>query len=163
MSPELTRPFALDRMGEASTVTVEATPGERAAISRRLGIVDVTALTCRFALRRWEGATVQAEGRLSARVTQVCVVSMARFESEISEDFSVRFVPEGMESDEIDLDAPDEIPYAGATIDLGEATTEQLALALDPFPKQPGAELAQEAVADGDNPFAALAAMRKRD
>jgi uncharacterized metal-binding protein YceD (DUF177 family) len=163
MMPELTRPFAIDRMGEASRVTVEADAAERAAIAGRLGIVAVGALTCRFALRRWEGATVQAEGSLSARVTQVCVVSMESFDSDISEDFSIRFVPEGMESDDIDLDAPDEIPYAGAVIDLGEATTEQLALALDPFPKKPGAEIAQALLAEADNPFAALAAMRKPD
>ncbi len=163
MTPELSRPFAIDRMGEASRVVVEANAEERAAIARRLGIVDVSALTCRFALRRWEGATVQAEGSLRARVTQVCVVSMESFDSDISEDFAVRFVPEGMETDEIDLDAPDEIPYAGAVIDLGEATTEQLALALDPFPRKPGAAIAREALADGDHPFAALAAIRKAD
>jgi uncharacterized metal-binding protein YceD (DUF177 family) len=163
MTPELTRPFPIDRMGEASRVTVEATAEERAAIAVRLGIVAVGALSCRFALRRWEGATVHAEGSLSASVTQLCVVSMEPFDSEIREDFAVRFVPEGMESDEIDLDAPDDIPYAGAMIDLGEAATEQLALALDPFPRRPGAEMAGEALADGDNPFAALAALRKPD
>jgi uncharacterized metal-binding protein YceD (DUF177 family) len=163
MTPELTRPFAIDRMGEAARVTVEATAEERAAIARRLGIVDVGALDCRFALRRWEGATVQAEGSLTARVTQVCVVTTEAFDSEVREDFSVRFVPEGMESEEIDLDAPDEIPYAGSVIDLGEAAVEQLALALDAFPRKPGAALPSETVADEDNPFAALAAFRKKE
>jgi hypothetical protein len=159
---ELSRPFAIDRMGEQARVTVQAEPAERDAIAARLGIVAVEALLCRFSLRRWEGATVQAEGSLRARVTQLCVVSNDAFGSEIAEDFEVRFVPEGMESDVIDLDAPDEIPYAGAVIDLGEATIEQLALALDPFPKKPGATLPDEAEGEGSGPFAGLSALRKR-
>jgi uncharacterized metal-binding protein YceD (DUF177 family) len=162
MTPELSRPFAIDRMGEATRVTVEATFAEREAVARRLGIVAVTQLTCRFHLRRWEGATVQADGALQARVTQTCVVSNEDFDTEIAEDFDIRFVPEGMESDDIDLDAPDEIPYAGATIDLGEATTEQLALALDPFPKKPGAAVAAGAQEPMPGPFAALARLPRK-
>jgi uncharacterized metal-binding protein YceD (DUF177 family) len=163
MTPELSRPFAIDRMGEATRIKVEADAAEREAVARRLGVEDVARLECQFHLRRWEGATVQAEGSLKARVTQVCVVSGDSFESDIAEDFEVRFVPEGMESEEVDLDAPDEIPYAGAMIDLGEATTEQLALALDPFPKKPGAEIPPEAQEAPEGPFAALGRIRKPD
>jgi uncharacterized metal-binding protein YceD (DUF177 family) len=161
MTPELSRPFAIDRMGEASRVTVEATATERDAVAKRLGAIAIAHLVCRFQLRRWEGATVQAEGTLQARVTQTCVVSSEAFDTDIAEDFDIRFVPEGMESDDIDLDAPDEIPYAGASIDLGEATTEQLALALDPFPKKPGAAIADDAQDPPEGPFAALARVRK--
>jgi uncharacterized metal-binding protein YceD (DUF177 family) len=143
MTPELSRPFAIDRMGEATRVTVEATFAEREAVARRLGIV-------------------QADGALQARVTQTCVVSNEDFDTEIAEDFDIRFVPEGMESDDIDLDAPDEIPYAGATIDLGEATTEQLALALDPFPKKPGAAVAAGAQEPMPGPFAAVARLPRK-
>jgi uncharacterized metal-binding protein YceD (DUF177 family) len=163
MTPELSRPFAVDRMGEASRVSIEPTEAERSAIAQRLGIPEVASLVCRFYLRRWEGATVQAEGSLRARVTQTCVVSNDNFESDIAEEFEIRFVPEGMESDEIDLDAPDEIPYAGAMIDLGEATTEQLALALDPFPKKPGAEIPAEAREEAETAFSALGRLRKPD
>jgi hypothetical protein len=132
-------------------------------VARRLGIPAIASLTCQFALRRWEGATIQAEGRLRARVTQTCVVTTEDFGSDIAEDFEIRFVPEGMESEDIDLDAPDEIPYAGATVDLGEATTEQLALALDPFPKKPGAEIPAEAQDLPETPFAALARLRRAE
>ncbi len=156
MTIELSRPFAIDRMGESVRVTVEADAAECTAVAGRLGALAVSALLCRFQLRRWEGATVQAEGRLTARVTQQCVVSNDSFDTDVAEDFVVHFVPEGMESETIDLDAPDEIPYVGAIIDLGEAATEQLALALDPFPKKPGAALPEDATAVPDGPFAAL-------
>ncbi len=153
---ELSRPFAIDRMGEASSAGVEATQAECAAVAVRLAIVAVISLTCRFQLRRWEGATVQAHGQLRARVCQRCVVTGEDFESDIAEDFEVRFVPEGMQSEEIDIDAPDEIPYAGASIDVGEAAVEQLALCLHPFPKRPGAALPELSDDAGDHPFAAL-------
>ena len=161
MTPELSRPFAIDRMGEASRLTVEANPAECAAIATRLGIVEVANLTCQFQLRRWEGATVQAHGQLRARVRQSCVITIEDFDTDIAEDFEIRFVPEGMESEEIDLDAPDEIPYAGASIDLGEATTEQLALCLDPFPKKPGAALPDATEDVSTHPFAALRRARE--
>ena len=62
-----------------------------------------------------------------------------------------------MESDELDLEAEDEIPYEGTSIDLGEAASEQLALALDPFPRKPGAELPGSVGPHESGAFAALA------
>ena len=40
---------------------------------------------------------------------------------------------------------------------------EQLALALDPYPRRPGAALPEDFTADMDNPFAALLALRARE
>jgi uncharacterized metal-binding protein YceD (DUF177 family) len=97
-----------------------------------------------------------AQGELEARVTRVCVVSLDEFETAVAEEFRVRFVPAGLESDEIDPDADDEIPYAGGEIDLGEAAAEQLALALDPYPRMPGVELPETGEAAVEGPFAAL-------
>jgi uncharacterized metal-binding protein YceD (DUF177 family) len=85
------------------------------------------------------------------------VVTLEPFATEVAEEFSVRFVPEDQLSEELDIEAEDEIPYAGATIDLGEATAEQLALALDPFPRRPGVEFLEDEEAADDGPFAALA------
>ena len=46
-------------------------------------------------------------------------------------------MPRGKESEGADdPDHPDELPYDGASLDLGEATVEQLALGLDPYPRQ---------------------------
>jgi uncharacterized metal-binding protein YceD (DUF177 family) len=96
-------------------------------------------------------------------VVQVCVISLDEFESEVVERFVVRFVPEGTESDEIDPDEDvDEIPYAGGVIDLGEAAAEQLGLALDPYPRKPGATLPESAAGEPGNPFASLARPKAR-
>ena len=73
----------------------------------------------------------------------------------------VHFVPEGTESEDDDPDLPDEIPYPAGAIDLGEAAIQQLALALDPYPRRPDLPEAGEELPDTPHPFAALAALRR--
>jgi hypothetical protein len=72
----------------------------------------------------------------------------------------VRFVPEAALTDAVEIEDEDEIPYAGGAIDLGEATSEQLALALDPFPRKPGAAFSNDEAEAPGGPFAALAGRR---
>jgi hypothetical protein len=146
VKPELVRPLALaDIPAGGRTVRVEASAAERAALARRLRIPEIEALACDFALRRETRGVIAAAGRLAARVVQTCVVTAEDFSTEVAESFSVRFVAAGGEDadggdDAFDPEAPDEIPYDGATLDLGEATAEQLALALDPWPRRPELE-----------------------
>jgi uncharacterized metal-binding protein YceD (DUF177 family) len=153
--PEMQRLFAIARIGAGACFDVLASAAERMALARRMSILSIEALSCHFDLRRDVGDAIEADGVLRARVTQTCVVSLEPFEAEIAEEFAVRFVPAGTESDEIDLDAPDEIGYEGGVLDLGEAASEQLALALDPFPKKPGVEFLAAPTAE-DGAFAAL-------
>jgi hypothetical protein len=56
----------------------------------------------------------------------------------------------------------DEIETENDVVDLGEAVAEQLALALDPYPRAPGAELPPEAVDPEAGAFGALAALRRK-
>ncbi len=155
--PEMQRLFAIARIGEGVRFVVDSKPEEREALALRMGIVAIHALTCRFDLRRDIGDAIGARGLIQASVRQICVVSLEPFDSDITEDFSVRFVPAGTESDDLDFEAEDEIGYEGGVLDLGEATSEQLALALDPFPRKPGAELPHDAASPETGAFAALA------
>lgn len=158
MTPELSRPVSVDRLPAA--LTVEATAGERLALAERLHIPAVSALWCRFTLRR-RGDVVVAEGELRAAVVQSCVVSLEPVEQTVLDRFELRFVPAGAETDGEDPEAPDELPYEAGAIDLGEAAAEQLALSLDPYPRHPDATL-DPAVAEADpNPFASLATFRR--
>ncbi|GAC1344179.1 MAG: DUF177 domain-containing protein [Acetobacteraceae bacterium] len=165
---EFSRPFALDRLGPVPMAQeVEASESERVAIASRLGIPAVGRLVCRFRLRRAGETVIAAAGELEAEVTQVCVVSLDEFAQTVREAFTVEFVPRGSESDDADPEAPDQIPYEGGALDLGEAATEQLALALDPYPHKvvvAGPEEAEPAPGDPDagGPFAGLAALRGR-
>ena len=162
MTPEFLRPLTLDRIGpEGVEITVTAEPAERAALALRMHLPAIQSLTCRFHLRPGPAGGVHATGRLQARITQTCIVSTDDFPAEIAEDFAVRFVPTGTEEEDPDIDSPDEIPFAGTALDLGEAAAEQLALALDPYPRKPGAILDSDAAAVPENPFARLAGLRR--
>lgn len=164
MTPELHRPVALDRIGpRGMTVDIEAKPDELPAIAARLHVLALESLHCAFRLRRVGASTVEAEGALRAQVTETCVVSLDPFSHDVAETFTVHFVPPGAEDDNPDPEAVDQIPYAGAAADLGEAAVEQLALALDPFPRKPGAALPAEASEETPNPFAALLARRSQE
>ncbi len=161
---ELARPFSVERIGVGGTeASVQATDAECAALATRLLLPAVAAVACRWALRSAGGGAVDAEGQLHARVTQVCIVTAEPFEQVVAEDFAVRFVLQERldDTDELDIEAVDELIYDGVTIDLGEATAEQLALALDPYPRRPGVTLADSGDGTETSPFAALSSLRK--
>jgi uncharacterized metal-binding protein YceD (DUF177 family) len=161
--PEFHRPFAADRVGEVAEQLVEANPAECAALAARLQIPAVLSLSCRFHLRPIGRGTILAEGELRARVRRECVVTLDAFDMKLRERFRVRFVPAGRETNDEDPESDDEISFDGAALDLGEAAAEQLALALDPYPRKPDAVLpALEAEAE-TSPFAGLARLRRPD
>ena len=162
--PELPRPVALDRIGPRGlTVDVEAKPDELPAIAARLHVLALASLHCAFKLRRVGASTVEAEGVLRAQVTETCVISLDPFSHGVQETFTIHFVPSGAEDDNPDPEAVDQIPYTSGAADLGEAAVEQLALALDPFPRKPGAALPDEATAETPSPFAALRVRQTRE
>ena len=161
---EMSRPIQADRVGDGLSLTVEATSGECDAIALRLRIPSVQSIRCTWVLRAGHGGIVEANGSLRARLHRECVVSLDAFSADVVEEFAVRFVLAGRESEETeDPDEPDELTIEDGALELGEATVEQLALALDPYPRKPGAELPTEVVDLSGNPFAALARLRGRE
>jgi uncharacterized metal-binding protein YceD (DUF177 family) len=163
MTPEFHRPLSADRILPGAVHDIAADAAECAALALRLGIPALHAFACHFRLTPESGGAILAEGHLTARLVRECVVSLDPFETTETENFRVRFVPAGRETDEPDPESDDELPYEGVTIDLGEAAAEQLALALDPYPRKPGADLPGDAGAQDGSPFAALARFRKPD
>ena len=125
---EFSRRIPVGRIGAGGLKQeVEASAAECRALAQRLQLPAVAALTCRFRLSQPVAGQVAAEAELRAEVTQLCVVSLEPFEAVVGERFTLRFVPEGAEEDDIDPESPDEVGYAGDAIDLGEAAAEQLA------------------------------------
>lgn len=162
MIPELHRPIAIDRVGpDGLDVVVEATSAECTALAQRMGLPAVLDLTCSFHLDRDIVGTLLVHGHLLVHVVQTCIVSLEDFTATVEDRFAVRCVAEGDESDDPDPDTPDEITHVDGVLDLGEATAEQLALALDPYPRAPGAELPELPDEPADTPFAALARRRQ--
>lgn len=141
-APEFSRPHRLDQIGAGEArVDVSASAEERAALAARFRIPSIEQLDAYFLLRK-DAAGIIARGKLSASVTQACIVTEAPLPAKVAEDFAIRFLPEGGASaDEVELSEEDcdTVFYTGGTIDLGEAAAETLALALDPFPRSPEA------------------------
>lgn len=166
MTPEFSRPQRLDTIGDREqSVTIEADAGERAALAARFGLIAVDALSAALAVRR-EAAGVVVRGQVRGHVRQACVVTDVPIESEIDEPLALRFIddtPGQVEEVELDADELNTVPIEGGAIDLGEAVAETMALALDPFPRAPGAEatlreagVLTEEEARPTNAFAAL-------
>jgi uncharacterized metal-binding protein YceD (DUF177 family) len=162
MTPELHRPIAVERVGRAGLdVTVKADAAESAALARRMDLPAVQSLTCRFRLEQDASGEMIAHGHLAAHVVQTCIVSLEDFATIVEERFTVRCVPQGEETDDVDPETPDEITCVDGILDLGEAAAEQLALALDPYPRAPGAELPEIEGEPDAHSFDALAALKR--
>jgi len=167
---EFSRPIRLDTIGTAPRrIEISAEAQEREALTQRFNLLAITGLSAWADVVR-EGDAVIATGALKASLTQACVASGEPVPAEIAENFALRFVPESNEApaDEVELDTADldEVPYSGSAIDLGEAVAQTLVLALDPFPRAPGADEALRAagvVGEEDaGPFAALKALKSK-
>jgi uncharacterized metal-binding protein YceD (DUF177 family) len=159
---ELSRPLPLGLVGAAGRhETIEAKPAECAALAARFGIPGIASLHADLDLLAEAGGTVLVRGRLRAQVTQLCVVTLEPVEQEVAEAFTLRFLPAEREPE----DGPEEIDQIptgpGDIADLGEAVAEQLALALDPYPRAPGATLPAAQEDAGASPFAGLASLRR--
>jgi len=147
-APEFSRPVPVDRLPDSGQhERIEADAAERAALARRFDIPDVT---------------------------------LEPVPEHVAESFTIRFLPPervadweerhrrmGEEGELVDPDAPDPPEVlVGNVIDVGEAVAEHLALALDPYPRSPGASFAAPPPEDEPeeparpNPFAVLKGRR---
>ncbi|BDG72020.1 YceD family protein [Roseomonas fluvialis] len=162
MAPEFSRPVSLARLPEAGREEhLRASPAECAALAKRFAIPAVEWLEATLLLRPEPGGGVMVTGMLRADVVQSCVVSLEPVAQRVEDAVALRLLPPGEDPSD-DPEGPDEIPIEGDTADLGEAMAEQLALALDPYPRAPGAELPAEITGDGTGgAFGALAALRR--
>ena len=159
---ELSRIVRLDRVPTRGlTVDVTASEAERAALAKRFELLDLPALTAEVTVLPGLGGTWVVTGRLHAEVVQACVITLDPVAQSIDEAVDLRFAP-GAKISTDDPEAPE--PLVGDTIDVGAIVADHLSLALDPFPRAPGATY-EPAVQPADakpNPFAALEQLRGR-
>lgn len=162
MTPEFSRPVTLDHVpAGGQSLSLAASEEERAALARRLGLLGLLSFTGELQLRPAPEGCVLVTGRLAAKVDQACVVSLEPVRQRVAEEVAWRLLPDGMEPSDGD-DDPDDIPAEAGVVDLGEALAQQLSLALDPYPRAPGAVLPAEAGDGGAHgPFAALAKLKQ--
>jgi uncharacterized metal-binding protein YceD (DUF177 family) len=109
-------------------------------------------------------------GSFEAEVVQSCVVTLDPVPARLVESFSALFGEGGPGMAAlVDAEEEDEPePIEGGAIDLGETVAQHLSLALDPYPRKPGASLPDEYAAgpqgaEGGHvkPFAGLGALKR--
>ena len=147
MTPEFSRPERVDTIGErARAVEITADAAERAALAHRFDLVAIDRLEAQLSLRR-DGGGIAVTGTVTAAVVQACSVTDEPLAVAIEESVALRFVDMLDRGEEIELDegALDVVEIADGIIDLGETAAETMALALDPFPRGPGAAAALKA------------------
>lgn len=172
--PEFSRPMTVEpKAVKPRAFTIEADDAERAALARRFGLLSLDELRAEGTLEARDGGEGAALSiRFSAKLSQACVVTLEPVPATIEEEFTLEYAVPGAVTEpgdkEIDIDVeetdPPE-PLIDGTVDAGEAVAEHLALALDPYPRAPGAQLASSGAAGTgeDSPFKALAGLLKKD
>jgi uncharacterized metal-binding protein YceD (DUF177 family) len=169
MTDRFAHQLRLDQIRDGERLDLVADDAECIAIARRLGLEALQRLEAHVTLSR-KGEIVRAEGRLNASLDQSCVVTGEPVSAHVDEPFELLFTPEPEGADEeIELGQSelDVTFHDGATIDLGSAIADTLALSLDPYPRSASADAAlREAgvLSEAETgPFAALAKLKKSD
>jgi len=125
-----------------------ASEGERAELAKRLGIVEIASLKASGRIERQEGTKLlELNAKFETSTVQSCVVSLEPVAQKIEAEFTVCYSFDkndaaleeaeyvvGME----ESDLPEVIEEG--RIDVVRAVSEQIALALDPYPRAEEAE-----------------------
>ena len=178
-----------DVKDDALVVRIEAAPEEMVAIAEAVKLPSVRSLEVGYRVRRRSGGRFEVAGDLRATVTQVCVVTLEPFESDVDNEIDLVFVQPIHAADMPGLDrrfkdTPQDAkrgpapvpgnddqddpadPIVDDTIDLGAIALEFLTLACDLYPRKPGVQFSDTSVGDNAEPdpsaFAALGRLKDR-
>ena len=171
MNPEHRLPFSeVVRINEIGAGIERHLVPDAEAVKRIVKALDLGSLSAFEADMKITPAHVgwTLTGRVVATLEQVCGITLEPLPVEVNERFSVDLVETyereiGTEEAEITLDDDSPDAIEDGRIDLGQYAVEQLALALDPFPRKPGAEFVQPEEPVEISPFAVLKAFKTKD
>ncbi|MDA5194096.1 YceD family protein [Govanella unica] len=154
---------------------IVADPRECVAMARRFEVLGLANVKAELRLMPLEGGDILLEGRAEAQAEQACIVTGEPVKSTIASEFSVRYISPGIgtesfEDEDFDVLGEDTEPLPADVIDVGEVVTQYLSLAIDPYPRKPGAvsgvvELTPEGVVPSTeraNPFDALKKLQEK-
>ncbi len=174
-TPPLERFFDLDRLGRADAeVTVTADADALKRLARWADVETVELFKADIALHKLPASHFRLDFVLAADIVQACVVTLEPVRSHIARDFTRELhlssakhrhavAPEEMMLSAGGDEAPEEI--ASPHYDLAAPLLEELLLAIDPYPRAPGAELPESpdaAAPAPESPFAALKVLKER-
>jgi hypothetical protein len=170
------RPVNVEEVPEQGLdLSISADEATRKALAAANGLAGIGRLDADFHMARQGLARFNVTGSVRAKVTQVCVLSLEPFDTDIVEEVDVDFAsPEAAAlaaakagtalGGTPERDPPD--PIIDGTIDLGALAAEFLALGLDPYPKKPGVKFSPITAAANEDaaerPFDVLRKLQER-
>jgi len=171
---EFTKILQTESLGDsAKHVRLEANSDERAALADRFELRAVESLVGNLIIERIKGSElIRVRGRMSAEISQECVVSGKIVVSTIEERVNERFGQSNKTGFEVELSVEEDPPeqIENGEIDLGETIVQYLGVAIDPYPRAPGAEIPQQYQLEMEtdveirkNPFEVLTSVRYED
>ncbi|AZO30203.1 MULTISPECIES: DUF177 domain-containing protein [Mesorhizobium] len=136
-------------------VVIAADERQRAALAAEYDLLSVESYRAELLVASWKRNGVKVSGRVEADITQACIVTLDPVAAHIDEPVEALFLPEqsklgreGFESGGeivLDADGPDSPEtFSGDTIDVGALAEQFFGLAIDPYPRKPGASLDAE-------------------
>ena len=146
-----------------------ATEAERAALAKALDVLGCEALSVVYRIKRAPIDGYRLTGKVTAELTQACVVTLAPVHETVAVPLDVDFRPEDearlAEGGAVDLDETTEVePMDGTWLPVGRIVFEEVAAGLNPYPRRPGAEFTPieegASTAAKANPFAVLANLK---
>ncbi len=159
--------------GVERSITADA--GQLTAIAEVGGLRSVTSARATLTLQPGREGHVHVTGRVTARIGQICVVSLEDMETDLDEAIDVTFAPpskiptlastiDDSADDDAEIPDPPE-PIVDGVIDIGRVATDALFLAVDPYPRRPGVvfEAPVEQIDPDEHPFAALKLLKGDD
>jgi uncharacterized metal-binding protein YceD (DUF177 family) len=183
LAPEFSVVVALDSIGdEPRRFELSADNEELVALSGRFGLVSIESFHAALVLS-WmkRGKVLSVKGQILAKVTQSCVITLDPVPAVVNEEIDIVFSRHPDRTADI-VDPNEAETLEGENIDIGEIVSEELSLALDPYPRRPdidpasielgpGARLVSEEAAEEDarktakknNPFEVLAALKPKN
>jgi uncharacterized metal-binding protein YceD (DUF177 family) len=145
---------------------LEADSYQRGALARRFDLLGIEFFRPRLSFKRLRGSgSYRLDGQVRARVTQRCVVTLEPITSDVDSRFEIHFRTD-FQGDRHDMSVDEKVePLDGDMLDLGEITTEELVMALDPYPRGQDVQLTEflpeaDQIVERKHPFAALAAIK---
>jgi len=153
-------------------VVIAPNEAERAALAKFAGLEKVKSLEARVVLNRPSPNRFLLGYSLRADIVQACVVTLDPVENRIALDFERELklahrqrrgaAPDTFEAAEGQDEGPEDID--SPQYDLAAPVMEEFVLAIDPYPRAPGAklDLPEPGVPAADNPFAVLKNLKKQ-
>ncbi|NBB51643.1 DUF177 domain-containing protein [Rhizobium sp. CRIBSB] len=163
--PPFSEIIRLNQIGSGLTRRLEPDAASRQRIAADVDLQALESFIAEITVAPTDSGW-RLSGWVRADAVQTCGLSLEPVPARVDTTFRIGLAePREVQDNEIIIDLDDDAPdlVEDGKIDLGQYAVEQLVLALDPFPRKPGAEFVPPEPTEERSPFAVLKRFPTRD